>query len=93
MQMEMGYCTLNQKYSPELVRQAAIGSPKSAAQLVMRGVQVRSRAGGAGWSLRPCVCCVCGVVCPSAPREAPAAGLCLEGPEQGALQKGLHRWH
>lgn len=47
--MEMGYCTLNQKYSPELVRQAAIGTPASAAALVGRAIQV-GRGEGQGLS-------------------------------------------
>lgn len=38
--MEMGYCRLNQPYSPELLRQEAMGSPFAFLALLTRGIQM-----------------------------------------------------
>ncbi len=36
----MGYCSIRQQYSPELVRERAIGSPGAFFALCMRGAQI-----------------------------------------------------
>ena len=41
----MGYCSIRQQYSPELVRQRAIGSPAAFAALVARGWQIGMEVG------------------------------------------------
>lgn len=38
--MEMGFCRINQPYSPELVRQEALGSPLAFFALVNRGIRM-----------------------------------------------------
>jgi hypothetical protein len=38
--MEMGFCRLNEPYSPELVRSAAVGSPQAVLGLISRGFQI-----------------------------------------------------
>lgn len=45
LQMEMGYCNIRQQYSPELVRQRAIGSPAAFLALCGRGVQIGTEVG------------------------------------------------
>lgn len=40
LQMEMGYCSIRQQYSPELVREKAIGSPGAFFALCSRGAQI-----------------------------------------------------
>lgn len=44
LQMEMGFCRINQPYSPELVRQEALGSIPAAVALATRGIRM-------GWEL------------------------------------------
>lgn len=44
LQMEMGFCRINQPYSPELVRQEALGSLPAACALASRGINM-------GWEL------------------------------------------
>lgn len=44
LQMEMGFCRINQPYSPELVRQEALGSLPAAFALASRGISM-------GWEL------------------------------------------
>ncbi|EFN50939.1 hypothetical protein CHLNCDRAFT_55429 [Chlorella variabilis] len=41
----MGYCNIRQQYSPELVRQRAIGSPAAFLALCGRGVQIGTEVG------------------------------------------------
>jgi hypothetical protein len=43
--MEMGFCRLNQPYSPELVRQEAFGSPAAAFALALRAVRMGLEVG------------------------------------------------
>ena len=43
--MEVGFCNIRQQYSPELVRQRAIGSPAAALGLVGRGLQIGLEVG------------------------------------------------
>ena len=40
LQMEMGYCRINQPYSPELLRQEAVGSPRAMIKLLERGASI-----------------------------------------------------
>jgi len=40
LQMEKGFCRINQPYSPELVRQEALGNPAAAAALIGRGMKM-----------------------------------------------------
>jgi predicted unusual protein kinase regulating ubiquinone biosynthesis (AarF/ABC1/UbiB family) len=41
----MGYCSIRQQYSPELVTERAIGSPAALAALLARGTQIGLEVG------------------------------------------------
>lgn len=45
LEMQTGLCSLNQKYSPELIRERVLSSPSEVVSLMRRGVQVGTEFG------------------------------------------------